>query len=211
VRRFVAAQPSANVPAKETRFLQETGLLDLVTKQRERWRRKRELQSTTRTGAAPVLFGLNLRHVQLQTPWEVPMRSLCSLLLLGTTALLAGCGPSARDLRERTISTLNTTADTWDGGPDFKTDATDAYGNPIVATVSKGLLNYTLELRSHGPDALPKNSDDISVSRQKRHGETTVNEEVERGSESVGRGGARGFVQGIKQGLKGDPAGKKKQ
>jgi hypothetical protein len=135
---------------------------------------------------------------------ETNMRSLCSVFLLGATALLAGCGPSAKTLREQTISTLNTAADAWDGGPDFKTDAADAYGNPVVATVSKGLLNYTLELRSHGPDGLPKNSDDISVSRHKRHGDTTVNAEVEKGSESVGRGGARGIIQGIKQGLKGD-------
>jgi hypothetical protein len=144
------------------------------------------------------------------------MRLLGSIFLLGATMVLTGCGPSAKALREQTISTLNTTADAWDGGPDFKTDATDAYGNPVVAKVSKGLLNYVLEVRSHGPDGLPKNSDDISVSRQKRHGDTTINEEVERGSESVGRGGDRGIIQGIKQGIQGagndkkDPPANKK-
>lgn len=40
---------------------------------------------------------------------------------------IAGCGPSARELRERTLSTLNTEADRWEGGKDFDSSATDAY------------------------------------------------------------------------------------
>jgi hypothetical protein len=122
-----------------------------------------------------------------------------SALLLGALGFVAGCGPSARALSEQTISTLNTEADKWDGGPDFNTAATDAYGNPIVVRITKGTLNDVLELRSHGPDGLPKNSDDITVGRSKRHGESTVNKEIERGSESIGRGGARGLIQGAKE------------
>ena len=126
-------------------------------------------------------------------------RLLCIFLtgiVTGIVALTAGCGPSAR---EQTLSTLNVEADTWDGGPDFKTTATDAYGNAIVAKVTKGVLNYGLELRSHGADGLPKNSDDIVVHRSKHHGESTINKEIERGSESVGRGGIRGAIQGAKE------------
>jgi hypothetical protein len=130
-------------------------------------------------------------------------RWLGSAFLLGALALVAGCGSSARELREQTLSTLNTEADTWDGGPDFKTAASDAYGNPVVAKVSKGILDNALELRSHGPDGLPKNSDDIVVSRSKRHGDTTVNKEIEKASESIGRGGARGIVQGAKEAFTG--------
>ena len=125
------------------------------------------------------------------------------LLLLGPMLLITGCGPSNPERREQTLSTLNTVADTWDGGAEFKTDATDAWGNTVVAKVNKGLLNYDLELRSHGADGLPKNTDDVVVHRHKRHGETTVNQEIERGSESVGRGGTRGIIQGVKEAVTG--------
>ena len=125
-----------------------------------------------------------------------------AMLLLGLAALVVGaggCGPSSSQLREKTLSTLNAEADRWEGGPDFKTDVSDAYGNEVVSSISKGVLNYELELRSHGPDALPKNSDDIVVRRRKPHGESTVNKELERGSESIGRGGIRGAIQGAKE------------
>jgi len=87
------------------------------------------------------------------------MRVRVVLLVLAA----AGCGPSAAELRERTVSTLNTEADRWDGGKDFAPTATDAYGRPLTATVEKGMLSYTPELRSAGPDGLPKNSDDVVV------------------------------------------------
>src|SRR5882724_7788038 len=111
-------------------------------------------------GRIPLLSGLILRGIGMR-------RSLASGLTLFCLVLLSGCGPSATELRERTLSTLNSVADTWDGGPDFKTTETDSYGRPLVATVSKGTLNYNLELRSHGPDGLAKNSDDIVVHRYK--------------------------------------------
>jgi hypothetical protein len=141
-------------------------------------------------------------------------RFLASGLALFLLALLSGCGPSATELREKTLSRLNTVADTWDGVPDFKTTETDSYGRPIVATVSKGTLNYELELRSHGPDGLPKNSDDIVVHRYKPkpHGDSTIHKEIEKASESVGLGGVRGVIQGAKEALHGkanDPAAKK--
>jgi hypothetical protein len=138
--------------------------------------------------------------------------SFDSGLTILALALLSGCGPSATELREKTLSTLNTVADTWDGDPNFKTTTSDAYGNPVVATVSKGILNYDLELRSYGPDGLPKNNDDVVVHRHKLHGETTVHREIEKASESVGLGGVRGIVQGAKEALHGKgnaPAAKK--
>lgn len=87
---------------------------------------------------------------------------------------IAGCGPSAHELREQTLSTLNNEADRWPGGKDFTTTATDSYGRPITATVEKGTFHYTLEVRSSGPDGLAKNSDDIVVTRSKSHGEGAV-------------------------------------
>lgn len=122
-------------------------------------------------------------------------------LLLLLPLVLAGCGPSARELREATLSTLNTEADRWTGGKDFATTATDAYGRPLEAKVEKGTLNYTLEVRSSGPDGLPKNSDDIVVTRSKRHGETTLSEEVAKGAETIAAGASSGVVTGIKKGL----------
>lgn len=112
--------------------------------------------------------------------------------------LVAGCGPSAR---ARTVSALNVEADRWDGGKDFATTATDAYGRPLAARVEKGMLNYTLELRSHGPDGLPKNGDDIVVTRSKRHGETTLTDEAAKSAETIAAGASSGVVKGIKKGL----------
>ena len=48
--------------------------------------------------------------------------------------LAVGCGPSAHELREQTLSTLNTEADRWDGGNQFQTSALDAYGRPLTAS-----------------------------------------------------------------------------
>lgn len=124
--------------------------------------------------------------------------------------IAAGCGPSAAELREQTLSTLNTEADRWDGGKDFKTTATDAYGRPLTATVEKGLLNNTLELRSNGPDGLPKNSDDVVVTRSNRHGETTLTEEAAKSAEAIAAGASSGAVKGVKKafGLGGTGKGK---
>jgi hypothetical protein len=113
----------------------------------------------------------------------------------------AGCGPSARELREQTLSALNTEADRWNGGQEFTTTATDAYGRALSARVEKGTLSYTLELRSAGPDGLPKNSDDIVITRSKRHGESSLTAEAAKAAEAVAGGAARGTVKGIKQGL----------
>jgi hypothetical protein len=114
---------------------------------------------------------------------------------------VAGCGPSARELREQTLSVLNTEADRWDGGKEYATTATDAYGRPITANIEKGTLNYTLEVRSAGADGLPKNSDDIVVTRSKRHGESSLTEEAAKAAERVSGGAASGTIKGIKKGL----------
>ena len=114
---------------------------------------------------------------------------------------IAGCGPSAHELRERTLSVLNTEADRWDGGKDFDTSAIDAYGGTLSASVKKGTLNYTLEIRSSGPDGLPKNHDDVVVTRTKRHGESSITAEAAKAAEGVTSGAASGTIKGIKKGL----------
>ena len=126
-------------------------------------------------------------------------RTLAFLLLFPFIA--SGCGPSATELRERTLSVLNTEADRWDGGKDFATTATDAYGRPLSCMVTKTTLNYVLEIRSLGPDGLPKNSDDIVVTRSKPHNETSLTKEAAKATESIAEGGASGIVKGIKKGL----------
>src|SRR5262245_7078589 len=99
------------------------------------------------------------------------MRHVLCVVLVGVG--ICGCGPSAHELRERTRSILETEADRWDGGKEFTTNATDAYGNALSRKVSKKTLNHVPEIRSHGPDGLPKNSDDIVATRKKPHGETS--------------------------------------
>jgi hypothetical protein len=126
-----------------------------------------------------------------------------SAFVLAMMASVTGCGPTATELKERTLSSMNLLVDTWDGSATFQASGLDAYGNPLAATISEGLLNYDLEVRSYGRDALPKNSDDLVIHRLKPHGKNTLHKEVEKASESLGRGGIRGAIQGAKEGLLG--------
>ena len=48
---------------------------------------------------------------------------------------------------------------------------------------------------------MPKNTDDIVVTRSKRHGETTATEEASKVVEGVTAGATSGVVKGIKKGL----------
>jgi hypothetical protein len=122
-------------------------------------------------------------------------------LTLVAIIAVAGCGPSAHELRERTLSTMNLEADRWNGDKAFATTAQDAYGQPLSATITKGPLNYTLELRSSGPDGLAKNSDDIVVVRTKAHGESSLTDEAARAAEALAGSAASGTIKGIKKGL----------
>jgi hypothetical protein len=126
-------------------------------------------------------------------------RSFFLLMLLAT--FVSGCGPSASELRERTLSVLNTEADGWDGGEKFATSANDAYGRSLTCSVKKTTLNYVLEIRSNGPDGLPKNSDDIVVTRSKRHNETSITKEAAKAVEEVSSGASSGILKGIKKEL----------
>jgi hypothetical protein len=118
---------------------------------------------------------------------------------------VGGCGPSDGEMRERTLSILNTEADRWDGGKSFETSVVDAYGRPISARVEKGLMYYVLEVRSNGRDGLLKNTDDIEVTRSKRHGESVVSDEAIRDvgkvSSGVTSGATSGVIEGIKEGF----------
>jgi hypothetical protein len=124
------------------------------------------------------------------------MRSMFAPVVVAAL-LVSGCGPSDAELREETLSILNTEADRWDGEKDFVTTATDAYGRPVTWSVEKTTLYYVLEVRSSGPDGLAKNNDDIVVKRSKRHGETSITEEATKAVESV----TSGAIKGIKKGL----------
>lgn len=136
-------------------------------------------------------------------------RSIVPLMVLAT--LSSGCGPSASELRERTLSVLNTEADRWDGGEKFTTTATDAYGNPLTSNLKKTTLDYVLEIRSNGPDGLPKNSDDIVVTRSMRHGKTSIAEEAAKAVEKISSGTTSGIIKGVKKGLGAGGRGEKKE
>ncbi len=142
------------------------------------------------------------------------MRKIVFLIIaVLTLVLLVGCGESEAQRRARleeekrvaiqkATSDLNVLADTWDGTEKFDTHGqTDPWGSPYVADIDKGTLHFGLVVRSGGPDRLPKNRDDIIVYRSKRHGETTINKEVERFGESATKGMSRGAVTGIKEGI----------
>lgn len=133
------------------------------------------------------------------------------VLLIFLSPFPIGCGPSASELRERTLSVLNTEADQWDGGEKFATTATDAYGHPLTWNLKKTTLDYVLEIRSNGPDGLPKNSDDIVVTRSKRHGKTSITEEAAKAVEDISSGTTSGIIKGIKKGLGAGGRGEKKE
>lgn len=126
------------------------------------------------------------------------MRRLCVFLAV---CAVVGCGPSEHERSEKTLSVLNTEADRWDGGKEFVTSAVDGYGQPISASVTKGLINNVLEVRSNGKDGLPKNTDDIEVTRSKRHGESVVSDQAVQDVGKVSGGISKGAVEGFKEGL----------
>ncbi len=137
------------------------------------------------------------------------LNSLALLALL----LLCGCqGETPQQKRERekreneqTVSALNVAADLWDGTnhtPDVSNHK-DTWGNPIRTRITKGSLNYCLEVYSSGPDGLPLNDDDVVVIRKVRHGDNSVNKEVEKAGTSLFKGITKGIRQGWREG--GDP------
>jgi hypothetical protein len=132
-------------------------------------------------------------------------------LACAAAALVGAVTGCEGELREQTLSVLNTEADRWDGGQPFATTAKDAYGHSLTSHVEKGMLSYVLEIRSHGPDGLPQNSDDIVVTRSKRHGETSIVEVAERATEALSSGAAKGIIKGAKEGLGIGSRGKKKE
>jgi len=124
-------------------------------------------------------------------------------------AALIGCGPSKADIAQ---SQVNQLAESWDGGEKFTPEGTDPWGEPYSAKVEKGDVNYTLTVRSNGPDKLPFTKDDITVKRSVQH--TPVSKAiapgVERIGEAVGKGLGRGGVSGIREGITGKKSGEKK-
>ena len=174
-------------------------------------------RSSNKTGGRDPLFlpiachGASARGTIHTSAWQIwPQNSkvrldevveMFRIVPLLVVVAIAGCGPSARELRERTLSTLNTEADRWEGGKDFDSSATDAYGHAVSASVRKGPLNYTLEVRSSGPDGLPKNNDDVVVTRTKRHGESSISEQAAKAAEAIASGATSGTIKGVKKGL----------
>lgn len=138
--------------------------------------------------------------------WRPSLAWLAVAVLV--SALVGGCAPglSSYQLRERSLSALNLEADRWNGQAVFVSQVSDAYGRPVFATITKGPVNYTLELRSAGADGLPKNSDDLVVTRVRPHGESSYTGEAAKSVEEVASGAASGVIKGIKKGF---GAGKK--
>lgn len=124
------------------------------------------------------------------------------ILLLGAIGL--GYGLWDRAKREQTRSTVNVEADRWSGGPTFHTAASDAYGHPLTSRIEKGILNFNLEVRSNGPDGLPKNLDDIVATRGKPHGESSLTDVTAKVTAGAVRGGISGIISGVKRSLQPD-------
>ena len=81
------------------------------------------------------------------------------------------------------MSTLNTEADRWDGGIG-RDDRDRRYGHGDRPG-RQGAAELRPGGRSNGPDGLPKNTDDIVVTRSKKHGKTTLSKEA-KAAETVG-------------------------
>jgi hypothetical protein len=125
-----------------------------------------------------------------------------NILLIISILLFSGCGETAKQKKERTISQLTTIATGWNGkaDPPSTNGFLDAWNNPIQAKVKKGHFNYVLEVWSNGPDGLSGNHDDIVFFTKQSHGETSVNKEIEKTGASLSRGIAKGIRQGWRKG-----------
>lgn len=63
--------------------------------------------------------------------------------------------------------------------------------------MEKNTFSFELTVRSIGPDGLPKNHDDITVTRRKPHGETTLTKEAAKSAEEIAAGAAKGIKKGL--------------
>ncbi|MBY0359657.1 MAG: hypothetical protein K2W82_16755 [Candidatus Obscuribacterales bacterium] len=117
-------------------------------------------------------------------------------LFLVAAALCTGCsrGPSKQDIASSQVGVLidkefeeKTFLD------EGKTGQIDPWGQEISWLLKESTFGYTLEVRSAGPDQLPKTRDDIFRTKGIRTGEGM--------SERLAKGLSRGTIRGIKEGL----------
>lgn len=123
--------------------------------------------------------------------------------LLGV--VLLGCAEDPRVKRNQAQSQVNVLGEKLsdDIGPDgwfvqSKETEKDPWGNDLVVKYDRKDKTELLTVRSHGPDGLPLNSDDI-VYRFQVSQRTAVEKAVEKGAASGARGIVKGIIEGVRE------------
>jgi hypothetical protein len=129
---------------------------------------------------------------------------------------LVGCGESerakTRRLINQAVSQVNVTAeklaeqvgeDGW-----FKRDApreNDPWGNPLQVKYERTGSAERLEVRSFGPDSLPRTADDVRAVYTLNNDEVKKarrEDALERGGRSLMRGVRKGVTEGVREAMK---------
>ncbi len=120
-------------------------------------------------------------------------------IIVFAAIVLTGCGPSKHDKAQSQVETI---ARKEFNDQNFRNEGAtgeiDPWGKEIKWSLSKGMLDYTLEIRSNGPDRLPYTHDDV-MAKSSWH----IPKSGEKNAEAFSRGLGRGFVEGIKDGISG--------
>ena len=127
----------------------------------------------------------------------LPITMVCLMLVL----LTSGCGPSQHDKAKSQVGVavhLEFNERNFPNGG--KLSEKDPWGHELIWVLEKGVFYYTVTVRSCGPDGLPFTDDDIIAKRDFSIAEISG----EGLSERFARGLTRGWVKGIREGLK-DP------
>ncbi len=119
--------------------------------------------------------------------------------------MLLGCAEDPRVKRDQAQSQVNVRGEKLGGevGPDgwfvqTKETEKDPWGNDLVIKYDRKDATELLSIRSHGPDGLPLNNDDI-VYRFQVSQRTGIEKAVEKGAASGARGLVKGIIEGVRE------------
>ncbi len=133
--------------------------------------------------------------------WRHSIMLACGLLGI----VLLGCGEDPRVKRNQAQSQVNVLGEKLSGDLDAdgwfvqtKETEKDPWGNDLVVKYDRKDKTELLTVRSHGPDGLPLNSDDI-VYRFQVSQRTGVEKALEKGAAAGARGLVKGIIEGVRE------------